>query len=310
MKKHTAHSSRKNSFKNAILKKQAGVIPFLLWLLVAYPITDATAQDLDVPFASTPPDVVERMLKVANVGPGDYVIDLGCGDGRIVIAAAKRGAFGHGVDLDPKRIREARDNAQKSNVSEKVMFLQEDIFKTEISRASVVTMYLLSTVNEDLRPRLLEELEPGTRIVSHNFGMGMWEPDEHLILGDSYMDKDNLTIDQQLEVLDHEIFLWIVPAQIEGRWNWQANGKKFTLQVEQHFQKFHASLTSGKDSLIISNKVLKGKKLTFTASNPQNGSQYAFSGKVEGDRITGNVQIRNQNNHMIRKWEAELSNLP
>ncbi len=310
MKKHTAYSSRKNPFNNAILKKKAGAVHILLWLLVAYPIADANAQDLDVPFASTPPDVVERMMEVANIGPGDYVIDLGCGDGRIVIAAAKRGAFGHGVDLDPKRIREARDNAQKSNVSEKVMFLEEDIFKTEISRASVITMYLLSTVNEDLRPRLLEELEPGTRIVSHNFGMGMWEPDEHLILGDSYMDKDNLTIDQQLEVLDHEIFLWIVPAKIEGRWNWQTNGKKFTLQVEQNFQKFHASLTSGKDSLIISNKVLKGKKLTFTASNPEDGSQYAFSGKVEGDRITGNVQIRDQNNQMIRKWEAELSNLP
>jgi SAM-dependent methyltransferase len=310
MKKHTDHSFRRNPFKHAILKNKAGIIPILLWLLIAYPIADANAQDLDVPFASTPPNVVERMLEVANVGPGDYVIDLGCGDGRIVIAAAKRGAFGHGVDLDPKRIREARDNAQKSNVSEKVMFLEEDIFKTEISRASVVTMYLLSTVNEDLRPRLLEELEPGTRIVSHNFGMGMWEPDEHLILGDSYMDKDNLTIDQQLEVLDHEIFLWIVPAQIEGRWNWQTNGKKFTLQVEQNFQKFHASLRSGKDSLIISNKVLKGKKLSFTASNPQDGSQYAFSGKVEGDRITGNVQIRNQNNHILRKWEAELSNHP
>jgi len=280
------------------------VIAVMIWIMALYPGSESNAQDLDVPYASTPPDVVEKMMSVAHVGAGDYVIDLGCGDGRIVIAAANRGAFGHGVDLDPERIKEARENAQKANVTGKVMFLQENIFETDISQASVITMYLLSTVNEDLRPRLFNELEPGTRIVSHNFGMGIWEPDEHLILGDSYMDKDKLTIDQQLEVLDHEIFLWIVPAKIEGRWSWQNHGKKFTMHVEQNFQKFHARMTSGKDTLIISNKVLKGKKLNFTASNPQDGSQYTFSGKVQGNKITGNVQIRKPNNKMIRRWEA------
>src|SRR6056297_238056 len=282
----------------SVFRVSAGLIAFL------FLVAGSNAQNLDVAYVPTPDFVVERMLDMADIGPGDYVIDLGCGDGRIVIAAAKRGAFGHGVDLDPERIREARGNAQKANVSEKVMFLQEDIFKTNISQASVITMYLLSTVNEDLRPRLFNELEPGTRIVSHNFGMGIWEPDEHLILGDSYMDKDKLTIDQQLEVLDHEIFLWIVPAKIEGRWSWQNHGKKFTMHVEQNFQKFHARMTSGKDTLIISNKVLKGKKLNFTASNPQDGSQYTFSGKVQGNKITGNVQIREPNNKMIRRWEA------
>jgi SAM-dependent methyltransferase len=262
------------------------------------------AQDLDVPYASTPPDVVEKMMEVARVGPGDYVIDLGCGDGRIVIAAARKGAMGHGVDLDPQRIREARENAHKANVNERVMFVQEDIFETDISQASVITMYLLSTVNEDLRPRLMKELEPGTRIVSHNFGMGVWEPDEHLILGDSYMDKDNLNIEQQLEKLDHEIFLWFVPAKIEGEWTWKTNGKKFTMQVEQSFQKFHARLTAGKDTLTISHKVLKGKKLSFTASDSEKGRHYAFSGKVEGNKIIGNVQIREQSDKMLRRWEA------
>ena len=266
------------------------------------------AQDLDVPYASTPPDVVEKMMEVARVGAGDYVIDLGCGDGRIVIAAARKGAMGHGVDLDPERIREARDNADKANVNDKVMFVKEDIFETDISQASVIAMYLLSTVNEDLRPRLMKELEPGTRIVSHNFGMGVWEPDEHLILGDSYMDKDNLTIEQHLDKLDHEIFLWFVPAKIEGEWNWQTNDIQFTMQVEQNFQKFHARLTAGKDSLIISNKALKGKKLSFTASNPEDGSHYAFNGKVENRRISGTVQIRKQNNHLIRRWEARQQN--
>mgnify|MGYP001179286701 CR=1 FL=1 len=282
--------------------QRIGVYPVIF--IVLFFTSTGVAQDLDVPYASTPSDVVEKMMEVARVGPGDYVIDLGCGDGRIVIAAARKGAFGHGVDLDPERIREARENAQKANVSEKVMFVKEDIFETDISQASVIAMYLLSTVNEDLRPRLMKELDPGTRVVSHNFGMGVWEPDEHLILGDSYMDKDNLTIEQQLEKLDHEIFLWFVPAKIEGEWKWQNNGKNFTMKVEQNFQKFHAKLTAGKDSLIISNKALKGKKLSFTASNPEDGSHYAFNGKVEINRITGTVQIRKQNNHLIRRWEA------
>lgn len=304
MNPHTISATNLHPAMKVLVHQKFGIIWLVALIALFFSIPSAHAQDLDVPYASTPPDVVEKMLNVADVGSGDYVIDLGCGDGRIVIAATKRGAFGHGVDLDPERIREARDNAQKANVSERVMFLQEDIFKTDISRASVITMYLLSTVNEDLRPRLLNELEPGTRIVSHNFGMDIWEPDEHLILGDSYMDKDNLTIDQQLEVLDHEIFLWIVPAKIEGRWNWQTHGKKFTMQVEQNFQKFHARLTAGKDTLTISNKVLKGEKLSFTASNPENGMHYAFSGKVEGKKIIGNVQISGENDKMIRKWEA------
>ena len=262
------------------------------------------AQDLDVPYASTPPDVVEKMMEVARVGPGDYVIDLGCGDGRIVIAAARKGAFGHGVDLDPQRVKEARENAEKANVTHKVMFLEEDIFETDISQASVIALYLLSTVNEDLRPRLMRELEPGTRVVSHNFGMGVWEPDEHLILGDSYMDKETLSIKEQLEKLDHEIYLWYVPAKIEGEWRWQANGVSFDIQVEQSFQKFNATLTAGKDTLTISQKALKGKKLNFTAFNPENGMHYAFSGKVKGNQIIGTVQIRKQNEKMIRRWEA------
>jgi ribosomal protein L11 methylase PrmA len=131
----------------------------------------ADAQELDVPYVSTPHSVVEEMLDVANVGTDDYVIDLGCGDGRIVIAAAERGAYGHGIDLDPERIREARKNAKAAGVQDKVMFLQEDLFKTDFSRANVITMYLLSSVNLKLRPILLERLEPGTKIVSHNFDM-------------------------------------------------------------------------------------------------------------------------------------------
>jgi ubiquinone/menaquinone biosynthesis C-methylase UbiE len=131
----------------------------------------------DVPFVPTPEKVVDRMLEMAKVGPNDVVYDLGSGDGRIVIAAAKKhGARGVGIDIDPDRIKEARANAHKAGVSDRVNFREGDLFKTDLSEATVVTLYLLSSVNLQLRPKLLSELKPGTRIVSHAFDMGDWTP--------------------------------------------------------------------------------------------------------------------------------------
>jgi ubiquinone/menaquinone biosynthesis C-methylase UbiE len=131
----------------------------------------------DVPFVPTPEKVVDRMLEVAKVGPNDVVYDLGSGDGRIVIAAAKKhGARGVGIDIDPERVKEARANARSAGVSDRVEFREADLFKTDLSEATVVTLYLLSSVNLQLRPKLLSELKPGTRIVSHAFDMGDWKP--------------------------------------------------------------------------------------------------------------------------------------
>jgi SAM-dependent methyltransferase len=131
----------------------------------------------DVPFVPTPEHVVAEMLDLAKVGPNDVVYDLGSGDGRIVIAAAKKhGARGVGIDIDPQRIREARANARAAGVAERVEFRQGDLFKTDISEATVVTLYLLTAVNRQLKPKLLRELKPGTRVVSHAFDMGDWQP--------------------------------------------------------------------------------------------------------------------------------------
>jgi SAM-dependent methyltransferase len=131
----------------------------------------------DVPFVPTPDAVVARMLTLAKVGPKDVVYDLGSGDGRIVITAArKHGARGVGIDIDPERIKEARANARKAGVAGRVEFREGDLFKADISAASVVTLYLLPSVNLQLRPKLLSELKPGTRIVSHGFDMGDWQP--------------------------------------------------------------------------------------------------------------------------------------
>jgi SAM-dependent methyltransferase len=130
------------------------------------------------PFVVTPPDVVERMLTLARVGPQDVVYDLGCGDGRIVIAAAQKfGARGVGIDIDPARIAEAEANARAAGVERRVTFRVQDALKTDVSDATVVTLYLLSAMNVQLRPILTEQLRPGSRIVSHSFAMGDWEPD-------------------------------------------------------------------------------------------------------------------------------------
>ena len=133
----------------------------------------------DVPFVPTPPEVVDAMLKLAEVKSSDFVIDLGCGDGRIVVAAAEKfKARGRGVDFNPKRIAEAKANARKAGVSDRVEFVQGDLFEADIHDATVVTLYLLPSVNLRLRPRLLRELKVGCRIVSHSFDMGDWEPDK------------------------------------------------------------------------------------------------------------------------------------
>jgi SAM-dependent methyltransferase len=156
-------------------------LPRLL-LLLAGCLALQAALARDVPFVPTPEAVVDKMLEVAKVGPNDVVYDLGSGDGRIVIAAAKKGARAVGIDIDPQRIREARENAREAGVQKRVEFRQGDLFKADLSGATVVTLYLLSRVNEKLRPKLLSELKPGTRIVSHAFDMGDWKPEsvEHV----------------------------------------------------------------------------------------------------------------------------------
>lgn len=140
---------------------------------------DTTLRKPDVIYVPTPQEVVDEMLRVANVGPGDVVYDLGCGDGRLVITAAKKyGARAIGIDINPERIQESLENARKAGVADKVTFRNEDLFEADIKEATVVTLYLLRSLNLKLRPKLWKELRPGTRIVSHNFDMGDWKPEK------------------------------------------------------------------------------------------------------------------------------------
>ena len=169
---HIRMQHRSGSFISAFTAALAATLIMLSGGTVAQPA-------LDVPYVPTPQNVVDRMLVIAAVKPGDVLYDLGSGDGRIVITAAKRyGARGIGVDLDPTRIKEARSNASKAGVEQQVKFVNADLFKTDLSEASVVTLYLLNSVNRDLRPQLWRQLKVGTRVVSHAFDMGQeWPPE-------------------------------------------------------------------------------------------------------------------------------------
>ena len=174
-------------------------------LAVALWLSCAHAQDTDVPFVVTPDNVTLEMLKLADVKPGEHVIDLGSGDGRIVIVAARRfGATGLGVEIVPELVDKSRDNARRAGVAERVEFRVEDLFTTDLSRANVITMYLLPDVNLQLRPRL-QALKPGTRIVSHDWDMGDWKPDRVV------------TVEAPDKPIGREkrsrLYLWTVPAR-------------------------------------------------------------------------------------------------
>lgn len=155
----------------------------------------AQQKDLDVPYVPTNMDVVNAMLDLAGIKEGDIHYDLGCGDGRIVVTAAQRGAIATGIDLDPQRIKEANENAEKAGVADKVTFIEGDLFDFDFSKADVLTLYLLPSVNLKLRPKILEELKPGTKVVSHAFDMGDWKPD------------------QEIQVNGSTIYLWTVPER-------------------------------------------------------------------------------------------------
>ncbi len=167
-----------------------------VWALVALPLGaqwDESGFGGDVPYVPTPPEVVDAMLKMAGVSPSDIVYDLGCGDGRIVVSAAKTyGAHGTGFDLNPERIKEANENARQAGVTKLVKFIEKNLFETDLREASVVTLYLLPDVNLRLRPKLLRELKVGSRIVSHAFDMGDWKPDK------------------KAEVNGRSIYFWVV----------------------------------------------------------------------------------------------------
>lgn len=228
-------------------------------------LTAAAAEDidLDVPFVPTPMEVVDKMLELAEVKEGDVVIDLGSGDGRIAIAAAKRGARAYGVDIDPVRIKEATENARKEGVSERATFREQNLFDTNISQADVITMYLLPSVNRDLRPRILD-LRPGTRVVSHAFDMGEWQPDA------------------QADVNGRNVYFWKVPAKVDGRWTIEHEGDTVNVALTQQYQLLKGTATVDGRDHPVQGKV-DGDRVTIALGEGE--ARREFRGRVNGTTL-------------------------
>lgn len=222
-------------------------------------------QDLDVPYVPTPRPVVAAMLDLAELTPSDYLIDLGSGDGRIVVAAAQRGARALGVDIDPVRVSEGYAAAQLAGVEARTSFRRQDIFETPLREATVVTAYLLPAINMRLRPRLLTELRPGTRLVTHAFAMGEWQPDAHRVID------------------GRNIYLWIVPAVVGGEWTFTDGGAPMALHIDQRFQNATGTLTGDGLTMPLRDVTLRGNRFAFTVDLP--GGARIYRGLVQDDSI-------------------------
>jgi hypothetical protein len=229
----------------------------------------------DVIWVPTPDEVVERMLRMAQVTPNDYVIDLGAGDGKIAIAAAKKfGAKSLGIEYNPEMAKHAQKNVEKAGVTGKAKIIQGDIFASDFTQATVITMYLLPALNLKLRPQLLQ-MRPGTRVVSHSFNMEDWEADE-------------------ISSLDgRRAYLWIVPANVMGTWTLEAGGEKAEMTLEQRYQKIEGTVgLGGAMQGGLRDARLRGFQIGF-AYVDNKGVRRDFSGRVSGTRMEGSFRADN-----------------
>jgi SAM-dependent methyltransferase len=219
----------------------------------------------DVVWVPTPQALVDKMLDLAKVTPQDYVIDLGSGDGRTVITAAKRGARALGIEYNPDMVELSKKNAAKEGVGEKAQFMKADLFETDFSKATVITMFLLPDINLKLRPKILD-MKPGTRVVSNSFTMGEWEDDETATVGNGCASWCTA-------------HFWLVPAKVQGTWKLPQG----ELDIKQQFQMISGTLKSSGKSVPVKGR-LRGEQITFTAGEAQ------YSGHVTGDKMEGTAK--------------------
>ena len=246
--------------------------------------TACGARGPDVIYLPSAADVVTRMLAVALVGPADVVYDLGCGDGRIVIAAAKHhGARGVCVDIGPSRVAESRRNADTAGVTDRIEFRQADMFETDLGSATVVALYLSPSLNERLRPKLFRELRPGARIVSHNFGMGDWAPDT--VVRVTWPAGTTSAVQA-----------WVLPADVAGVWELTvpkaAGQRRFRVRFTQHYQKVSGKASADGRTVPLSGARLTGDSLEFQLSERAGATRtiLRFAGRVSGAEMSGTVR--------------------
>jgi SAM-dependent methyltransferase len=279
----------------------------LRWLLLAAaalwpPAAPAQHGAGDVVYVPTPQTVVDLMLQMANVGPGDSVIDLGSGDGRVVISAAKRGAQALGVDLDRQLLAIAIESARREGVASRAAFREQNLFETDLRQATVITTYLLPDMNLKLRPKLLE-LKPGTRVVAHDYHMGDWHPDwrETLAVPGKAVGNPGVSY----------VYLWYVPAKVAGRWRTEIPVGSATalleFELEQRYQvlKGRAYAVGGRPTRL-QTPSLRGDALTFhlELGPGRPPIRYEFRGRVSGDELTGTLFVWERNVRRERAFEA------
>lgn len=231
----------------------------------------------DVPYVATPMPVVEAMLELARVDRRDSLFDLGSGDGRIVVTAAERyGTPGIGVEIDSGLVARSRENARDAGVEDLVSFVHRDLFEVDMSPASVVTLYLLSTVNRRLRPKLLEELRPGARVVSHAFGMGEW-PYDTMIRVPPEGERGAY------------VYHWVIPARVAGVWRFTTSGgDTFTVEVAQLYQRLRMRVVEGPAGAVVRDVRLRGTGLEFVLSDAGDSRErQRFVGSVFGAEMKG-----------------------
>ena len=256
-------------------------------VLAGAPLLRAQTGAGDVVYVPTPQVVVNRMMSMARVGPADFVIDLGSGDGRqLITAVSKFGAKGgRGYDLDDELLRQANDNAKKQGVAERVTFIKRNMFETDVSAASVITLYLLPELNLKLRPKLLAELRPGSRIVSHDYNMGDWQAEESVTMQVPEKQVGNPGVSY--------VYLWIVPANVSGTWQSKLpGGQPLEFTVRQRLQDLDVRATSGGKPVNVTLATLRGEDLRISAVVEVNGRtlRHEFTGKVRGDAVEGTLR--------------------
>jgi hypothetical protein len=259
----------------------------LFALLLA--LAGAAAQAADIertggPYVPTPLVVVEHMLRMANVGASDYVIDLGSGDGVIVLTAARLyKAGGMGVDIDPDLVKLSNDKAVKMGVADRVRFAQQDVFKTDLSKATVVTLYLLPGMMLNLRTKIFNELKPGVRVVSHDYHFGDWRPDDGITF--DVPEKESIT-----GVPAATVNVWYIPARIGGTWEVKvAGGETYELVLRQRFQTLEGTASGAGRTLKPQYLTLRGNDFSFALPDGKGVSR--FTGRANGDAIEGTVEL-------------------
>ncbi|MBD3413709.1 MAG: methyltransferase domain-containing protein [Candidatus Aminicenantes bacterium] len=232
---------------------------------------------LDVPYVPTPMKVVDEMLELADLEQGDVLLDLGCGDGRIVIQAAVQYTVrGSGVDLNSERVEESRQNARIAGVENLVEFHNQNLYETDLSEATVITLYLLPSVNLKLRPRIFDEVKPGTRVLSHDFDMNSWTPDE----------ESMVILDEEA----HFVYYWMVPANVSGDWKvvLADDSLETIIRFTQVFQYAQGSVIPETETWKVTEEQLSGSEIGFKIKSPD--KVWTFTGRVNEDVMSGDVQ--------------------